>query len=900
MKKNIAKIEEELKQLVTADIDKDNFIWDLLLVYGLPKASISRLKKGNLNLSKDYHGVVWKKKLHFKYSDSDNLHEKITQIASEVKHSERFVILTDFKDFLAIDTKTEDTLDCNINELYKHFDFFLPWAGIEKTQRHNENPADVKAAEKMAKLFDEIKKDNPSSTSENLHELNVFFTRLLFCYFAEDTNIFKDSEFTNAIASHTHEDGSDLQEFLCRLFDVLDTPNKERKDLPEYLDKFPYVNGGLFKEDVKLPEFSARSRRMILDSGDLDWKDINPDIFGSMIQAVVRGLEGDDNTKHYTSVPNIMKVINPLFLDELYEEYEKTIDNKHKANELLQRIYKLKIFDPACGSGNFLIIAYKELRKLEMKIFEDHEMLAFSGIKLSQFYGIELNETAHEVAMLSLWLTEHQMNVEFLEKFGQVNPTLPLKDAGNIVLGNACRIPWEDVCPKEKDDEIYILGNPPYLGSFLQNSEQKSDLKFVCNGMKSYKDLDYIAPWFIKGSDYIGNSQKIHCSFVTTNSICQGEQVGLLWPRIFTNDVFIFFAYHSFKWSNSAKGNAGVYCSIIGISKNKKLPKKIFSNQRKIIVEHISPYLTPSNNSNIIISKRLTSLSELPKMSYGSKIVDGGHLILNKEEKDNLLQNYPILEKYIKKLMGSAEFIKKLERWILFMKEEDVAQLLSIEEIKLRLQNVKTFRLKSTEKSTREMASMPFQYYYSVHQEGTALIIPRTSSIRRMYIPMGFLDGNTIISDAANAIYSSESWILSLLQSNMHMVWVRAVGGRLKVDYRYSSQLCYNTFPFPDISEQRKQEITQCVFRILEEREKHPDKTLAQLYDPDKMPQGLREAHKANDEVIEKCYRSKPFESDEERLEYLFKLYEKMIAEEKEKDTLFEKPKKTRKRKKTD
>ncbi len=894
MKKNIAKIEEELKQLVTADIDKDNFIWDLLLVYGLPKASISRLKKGNLNLSKDYHGVVWKKKLHFKYSDSDNLHEKITQIASEVKHSERFVILTDFKDFLAIDTKTEDTLDCNINELYKHFDFFLPWAGIEKTQRHNENPADVKAAEKMAKLFDEIKKDNPSSTSENLHELNVFFTRLLFCYFAEDTNIFKDSEFTNAIDSHTHEDGSDLQEFLRRLFDVLDTHEKDRKDLPEYLNKFPYVNGGLFKEDVKLPEFSARSRRMILDSGDLDWKDINPDIFGSMIQAVVRGLEGDDNTKHYTSVPNIMKVINPLFLDELYEEYVKTIDNKHKAKELLQRIYNLKIFDPACGSGNFLIIAYKELRKLEMKIFEDHEMLAFSGIKLSQFYGIELNETAHEVAMLSLWLTEHQMNVEFLEKFGQVNPTLPLKDAGNIVLGNACRIPWEDVCPKEKDDEIYILGNPPYLGGRMQDKNQKADLAVAYGLYGKAPKVDYIAGWFLKASEYIKDCNSKY-SFVTTNSICQGEQVDMIWSIILNNKQEIGFAYSNFKWDNNAKNNAAVIVTIIGVRNQSPLPKYIFSKTSKVIVKNINPYLLDAKNT--FIKKRTIPLSRFMSMEYGNMAIDGGYLILSVEEMKHLLSINPETSTVVRKIIGAQEFLNGKVRYCLWIKDEQLEFVNSIPLIAERIKAVKKKRLAIDDKGSLELAKRPHQFREMKEGLESSIIVPTVSSERREFIPIGFMNKEDVIIAPNQVIYDPEPYYLGVLSSKMHMVWMKTVAGRLKTDFRYSSSLVYNTFPFPDISEQRKQEITQCVFRILEEREKHPDKTLAQLYDPDKMPQGLREAHKANDEVIERCYRSKPFESDEERLEYLFKLYEKMIAEEKEKDTLFEKPKKTRKRK---
>ena len=476
---NIAEIEKKLQDLVDS-FTEETFVFNLLLAYGTPKSTITRLKKGLSNLSKAEGELLLKKKFFFKKVESSLLHSTIDDLTKEketLKHNPRFVVVTDYETLLAVDTKTNDTLDIAIKDLPKHYDFFLPWAGMEKAQIVDENPADVKAAEKMAKLYDEIVKENETKTEEEVHALNVFLTRLLFCYFAEDSNIFADNQFTNAIEQHTQADGSDLHTYIERLFDVLNTEKRD-SSLPEYLKAFPYVNGGLFREKYAIPKFSAKSRRIMIEVGSLDWSAINPDIFGSMIQAVITPEHRGGLGMHYTSVPNIMKVIEPLFLDDLYEAFEKAKASKKKLQELLNRIAKLKIFDPACGSGNFLIIAYKELRRLEMKILSamddlsSQKSFAFSEIKLTQFYGIELDDFAHEVAILSLWLAEHQMNLEFYKAFGRTSPALPLKGGGNIVHGNATRIDWEEVCPKEDGDEIYILGNPPYLGARLQSKEQ--------------------------------------------------------------------------------------------------------------------------------------------------------------------------------------------------------------------------------------------------------------------------------------------------------------------------------------------------------------------------------------------------------------------------------------------
>lgn len=880
----IAQIESNLRTLIE-NFKPQTFAFDLLLAYGSPKAAIARLEKGDLNQLESKGELTHRKQLFFKVAPSNALHALIDELANDQKVSKntpRFIIVTDYETLLAVDTKTKDTLDIKLQDLTKHYDFFLPWAGMERAQHKDENPADVKAAEKMAKLYDEIIRENTPKTKEEVHALNVFLTRLLFCYFAEDTNIFDDNQFTKAIHSHTQTDGSDLDNYLQRLFDVLNTEKRDDA-LPEYLKAFPYVNGGLFRDRVPLPKFTMKSRNIMIEVGTLNWSEINPDIFGSMIQAVITPEHRGGMGMHYTSVPNIMKVIEPLFLNDLYEEFEQSKENKTKLANLHKRLTNLKIFDPACGSGNFLIIAYKELRKLEMKIFKQIDLISgqrsfvFSEIKLSQFYGIELDDFAHEVAILSLWLAEHQMNLEFFREFGRTSPTLPLHQGGNIVQGNATRLNWEEVCPKEAGDEIYILGNPPYLGSSMQDEEQKKDLALVCHGFENYKNLDYIACWFVKGANYIVDTNAYY-AFVSTNSICQGEQVGLLWPYILEKNLEIKFAYTSFKWTNNAKSNAAVIVSIIGISNISMNLKKLYSNGISRIVNNINPYLTAGRS--VVLPRRGKPISSLPPMLYGNKSTDNGYLFLTFEEKEELLKQYPQAAKYIKKLIGSNELINSIQRWCLWINDEEVEDAKKVPFISDRLNAVTEWRNSSKAPCTVKYAEYPNRFKQITFRNTAAIVIPRVSSERREYIPFGFVDSDTIVLDSAQAIYIPNSFIFGVISSKMHMAWVKITAGRLKSDYRYSSALCYNNFPFPDISERQKETIAELVYNILDEREQHSEKTLAQLYDPDKMPSGLREAHHQLDLAIERCYRAKPFESDEERLEYLFKLYEEMMGRE--------------------
>ncbi len=883
---NLDKLQQSVRAIV-ANLDELEFVYQLLRVYDLPKASITRLKNGHYNKSKNTGEILWRKKLCFKHEPEADLHHCIDELKSDeavTQHKPRFIIVTDFETLLALDTKTDDTIDTPIKNLADHFDFFLPWAGMEKSKIQSESLADIRAAEKMGRLYEMILADNDVKTDEDRHALNIFLSRLLFCFFAEDTDIFESDQFTNAIASHTAEDGSDLQGYLQKLFDVLATEDNQRRSFPAFLREFPYVNGGLFCEQYPVPVFNRKSRQIIIECGSLNWKKINPDIFGSMMQAVVHTGKRASLGMHYTSVANIMKVIEPLFLNELKEELDAAGTSKKKLDALLKRLYNVRIFDPACGSGNFLIIAYKELCRLEIEIFrrlgksgKSVQMDLFrSNLQLTQFYGIELDDFAHETAMLSLWLAEHQMNLEFKSVFGATRPTLPLQEGGNIVCGNATRLDWDAVCPV--DGEVIVLGNPPYLGARKQNRMQKADMATVFENVSNYKNLDYISCWFFLGTRYIKNNNA-KLAFVTTNSVTQGEQVSLLWPLLFSQGVDIFFAHRAFKWTNSAKGSAGVMCVVIGLSSSGVREKYIHDDGKSIRVSEISPYLTDGEFQYVI--KRNTPLSSVPRMRFGNMPNEGGNLILSLDEREKLESENPGSARFIRKFVGSREFIHGIERYCLWIEDADLNHANQLESIADRINRSEQHRLNSKDLGTQKLAQRPHQFRDTHSSKKSTIVVPSVSSERRVYIPIGFVDSNTIVSNLAFAVYDPPTYIFAFLSSAIHMVWVRAHAGRLKTDYRYSLSICYNTFPFPSIGYNQKSKLESCVLDVLDQREAYPERTLADLYDPDKMPDSLRDAHHQMDLAVERCYRKKPFSSDEERLEYLFKLYETMIKEEK-------------------
>ncbi len=883
---NSSQVEINLKNLINT-FDKETFIYELLVAYGISRTTVTRLKKGDFNLSKVPGEVLYKKKVLFKEVLSDSLLttiDEITKNEESLKHNPRFVIVTDFKTLLAKDTRTGLTLDIPILEIDKHFHFFLPWANSEINKNKIDTTADRDASYEMAKLYDILVHENPNIYDDGGHNLNIFLSRILFCFFAEDTNIFPvEGIFTNTLELHTNRNGSDVDSFLDRLFLKLNT--EFDNDAPAFLKEFPYVNGGLFNDTIKSPKFSSKARKIILECGNLNWSEINPDIFGSMIQAVVNPEYRSGLGMHYTSVPNIMKVIEPLFLNELNEEFEKNKENPLKLKKLIHRISKLKIFDPACGSGNFLIIAYKELRRLEINILqqinelETQKSIVFTELKLSQFYGIELDDFAHEMAILSLWLAEHQMNKEFIDElhdFGKAKPILPLKEAGHITQGNATRLDWEIVCPKSKNDEIYILGNPPYLGSKNQGDIQRKDIQIVLGN--SSKILDYISCWFYKGAEYI-KGINAELAFVTTNSICQGEQVASLWPKILKDSIEISFAHQSFKWTNNAKSNAGVSVVIVGLgNKGNKGNKYLFNGLLINTVSEINPYLI-EGKTIYIISKGKPFL-DYPDMIGGNVAYDSGNLIFSEEEMNNFISKEPNSKKWFKKAIGGKELINDGIRYCLWFKNVGLNEIQDLKLVMERVEKVKKARLSAKDKGTHKLAERSHQFR-DLNNPNNYIAIPKTSSERREYIPMKYLNDDIIPLDSIRIVADAEPYLFGILNSKMHMVWIKIVAGKLKTDYRYSKNICYNTFPFPKLKLKDIENINLHVFNIIEEREKHSEKSLAQLYDPKKMPKGLKEAHSELDLAIERCYRLKPFESDVERLEFLFKQYELMTQNKK-------------------
>lgn len=872
---NISDIENKLKNLVE-EVKDDEFIFDFLSAFGVPDASIKRLKDGDRNLSKVKNEIIWRNKIFFRFEKESDLHDTIDELKKSTlvsKFTPRFIIVTNFDSFLALDLVSGDSLDINFNKIHHNADFFLPLAGIEKAKLVAENPADIKAAENLGKLYDVIYQDNQPKSDDELHALNVFLSRLLFCFFAEDTDIFLKKQFSNSISSHTDTDGSDLTEYLERLFKVLNTEN--RKDLPSYLISFPYVNGGLFEKDYKVPKFSKKARQLIIDCGNLNWADINPDIFGSMIQAVVHKGKRSDFGIHYTSVTNIKKVIGPLFLDNLIQDLNDAGISKADLTRLHKKLQKIRVFDPACGSGNFLIISYKELCFIEIeilkKLYGNQTSFRFvSSIQLNQFFGIEIDDFAHETAKLSLWLAEHQMNTVFKQVFGTAKATLPLKEGGNIVCGDATKLKWEDVCPSDDNCEVYIIGNPPYLGSSMQSKSQKENLATVFNGFKNYKNLDFIACWFLLAGKYIKN-RNAYAALVSTNSIVQGEQVSLLWPMLLQLGIEIGFCHLPFNWSNSAKGNAGVTCVVIGLRNKSNSKKYIFYDKHRKIAKNINPYLV--DGENVIVGRGKRNISGFPPILRGDTPTDDGNLIFTKEEKDIFLNKYPNASKYFRKLVGSVELIRGYNRWCIWVQDEEVNEAKEIAGIAEIFEKVRKFRLNSNAPSTVENSKVCHRFLQIQHKEESSIIIPRVASERREYITCGFFPKGTIILDSAHVIYSPPKYIFSIISCKMHMAWVKVVAGRMRSDIRYSSELCYNAFPFPKIDSDKIKILDEFAVKIITEREKFPLLTIADLYDPNKMPQSLRKIHSDLDSFIDACYDPKGYANDNERLEVLFKMY---------------------------
>ena len=876
MRLTFADVQRNVSEISNRESYGFDFVFELLLAYGRASSAVTKLRSGVNNLASDKaNEVLQRGVVYFKHvPENSKLHSTIEVLKQDpivVRYNPRYLIATDYKQLVAMDTKKGSTLDIKLRDIDRNVDFFYGWTGDEVTSEKTEAVADRRAADKMKELYAEIERINLYKLADKMgnfrHDLNVFFSRLLFCFFAEDTRIFSKDEpalFTNAIKDFTQTDGSDLDTFLRTLFDALDTEDKSCFTSP--FSKFPYVNGTIFdtkKHSIGIPKFNAQARKLILDCGSQNWAEINPDIFGSMFQSIVDEEQRGSHGQHYTSVPNIMKTIDPLFLDELREEFDNSYDNEQKLQRLWDRISAIKIFDPACGSGNFLIIAYKELRKIEHGIIErlygeEHTRTMLSGkltsrIKLDNFYGIEIDDFPHEIAILSLYLAKHQMNIEFEKQFGREIKLIPLKDNANIIHGDSTKLDWNSVCPNvphktgirnmpqqgaliepeevqsELDlqqviwDEIYLIGNPPYLGSSMQNKDQKASMARVFKGFKNYKNLDLIAAWFKIGADYIsGTTAKL--AFVSTNSICQGEQVGLLWPYIFDRKIEIGFAYSSFKWINGARNNAGVTVIIINLRNAINNPKYIFTAGVRRDASNINAYLL--DGPNVFVPRRGNPISKLPKMVYGNKATDGGYLILSEDEKRQILDAYQNAGQYIKRYMGSEDLTKGIRRYCLWIPDKSVDKAKTIPDIASRLEAVAANRLKSKAPSTQEYAKYPNRFKQRTYKPTPSIIIPRVTSERRQYIPIDYLGDDTVISDAAFALYDAEPWVFGIISSRMHIVWVRTVAGRLKTDFRYSSDLAYNNFPTPVLHDYQKKEISSCARAVLFARENHTEKTI--------------------------------------------------------------------------
>lgn len=903
---NAVEIEEAISALAKQPFDPDEFPYAFLIAFGNKATTLKRLRSGTSNKS-DLDGVLQTNNIHLKSCAPGTVSETLAALKASpatTKAKAKFILATDGQALEAEDLNTGDTIACDFKDFPDHFGFFLPLAGISTVKQIRESSFDIKATGRLNRLYVELLKTNPDwGTADRRHDMNHFMARLIFLFFAEDTSILNGEDlFTATVTQMSDKDSSNTHEVISELFRAMNTKIEDRAtaNLPRWADTFPYVNGGLFSGSTEAPKFSKIARSYLLHIGSLDWTKINPDIFGSMIQAVADDEERGALGMHYTSVPNILKVLNPLFLDDLNAQLEAAGDNKRKLDNLRKRISKIRVFDPACGSGNFLVIAYKEMRSIEAKIN------AYCGepdrrtdIPLTNFRGIELRDFPAEIARLALIIAEYQCDVTYRGHKDALAAFLPLDAENWITQGNALRLDWLTVCPptsqkvdmrgedlfmsplekaqidfKNEGGETYICGNPPYIGDKLQSAEQKADMQALfSSASKRWKSFDYICGFFFKASQYIGQDRQAAVAFVSTNSICQGVQASQFWQVILT-DCCINFAHTSFKWKNLAANNAGVMCVIVGLAEIATKEKRIYYNDVAREVDSISPYLT--EGENIFVIERRSPLSAVTPMMLGNVPKDGGNLIYTVDEARNATK---IEEKYLRQLFGSQEFIKGTSRYCLWI--DDTAVVASTEDanISRRLEAVRSMRASSKKGPTRDWASRPHRFVEIRSPDyREVLIVPRVSSESRDYLPVGYLPLGSIVLDSAFALYDAPLWNMALVASRLHLAWIATVCGKLKTDYRYSNTLGWNTFPVPRLTQKNKDDLTRCAEDILLAREAHFPATIADLYKPDAMPENLRAAHDRNDEVLERIYIGRRFRNDTERLEKLFEMYTKMTT----------------------
>ena len=919
---NAVEIEEALSNLACQPFDADEFPFAFLAAFGNKDTALKRLRTGNNNASDVPGGVLQRNNIHIAVCETGAVGETLRALRASpatAKARAKFILATDGETLEAEELAGGETIACAYPDFPDHFGFFLPLAGISTVKEIKDNPVDVRATGRLNKLYVELLRANPDwATNLRRPAMNHFMARLVFCFFAEDTGIFNgEGLFTHTIEQMSERDGANTHEVMSEIFRAMNIKIAERAiaqpRLRSWADPFPYVNGGLFSGSTEVPRFTRMARTYLIHAGSLNWKKINPDIFGSMIQAVADDEERGALGMHYTSVPNILKVLNPLFLDKLRAALAEAGNNERKLLNLRKRMARIRVFDPACGSGNFLVIAYKQMREIEAEINRRRgEPHLGSEIPLTNFRGIELRDFPAEIARLALIIAEFQCDVLYRGQKDALAEFLPLDAQNWIVCGNALRLDWLSICPPtgtgvklvandlfgtpdqteiyfaNEGGETYICGNPPYLGSRDQKDEQKADLRFLFDKrLQNWKSLDYVAGWFVKATDYCTKTGTI-AAFVSTNSICQGLQVPVLWPEIFTSGCQIDFAHTSFRWANLASHNAGVTVAIIGITSEPRSPRRLFSlDDSGQTIEHqcvhINAYLAVG--TSVIVEKASRPFDSRSEMTFGNMPLDGGHLLLSRDERDALHLTPTQQRRFIRRIYGSAEFIRGIERYCLWIQDEHLAEAQAIPPIAQRIQAVRRIRLNGGT-TAQELADRSHKFQRTIIGKYSTLIVPRVSSETRNYLPCGYEPSGSIASDAVCAMYDAPLWNMALIASRLHLVWVGTVCGKMKTDFRYSNTLGWNTFPVPLLTEQNKADLTACAENILLAREAHFPATIADLYDPDTMPENLRHAHERNDEVLERIYIGRRFRNDTERLEKLFELYSKMTAAAKAKPAL--------------
>ena len=911
---NAVEIEAAISALVEQPFDPVEFPYAFLAAFGNKETTIKRLRSGATNKS-DLGGVLQTNNIHIAVAEVGGVAETLKALKNSpttARAKARYILATDGVALEAEHLVTGETVACHYEDFPDHFGFFLELAGISTIKPIRDSSFDIRATSRLNRLYVELLKDNPDWGAEALREeMNHFMARLIFCFFAEDTDIFPGNGlFTDTVATMSDRDSSNTHEVIGEIFRAMNTTPSGRAGagILRWADRFPYVNGGLFAGSIRVPQFSKISRSYLLHIGNLDWTQINPDIFGSMIQAVADDEERGALGMHYTSVPNILKVLNPLFLDDLRDKLEEAGDNPRKLLNLRNRMARIRVFDPACGSGNFLVIAYKQMREIEAEINRRRgEADRASEIPLTNFRGIELRHFSAEIARLALIIAEYQCNVLYRGKQLALAEFLPLDKQNWITCGNALRLDWLELMdaystgvklvaddlfetPRQQAQidfeheggEHYLCGNPPYLGSTWQSKEQKADLQAIFDGrVKNWKSLDYVAGWFMKAADYCVRTQAA-AAFVSTNSICQGQQVPTLWPVVFETGCQIEFAHTSFKWANLATHNAGVTVVIVGISAQPRSPRRLFSlgDDGQTIekqCDQINAYLVAG--SFVVVQRRAMPLSNLMIMTKGNQPTDGGHLLLSRNEVEDLTLTIEQQARFVRRIYGSAEYIRGLERYCLWIEDKHLSEAMTIPAITRRLESVRATRLESSKSATVDVAEFPHRFG-EIRQTGeeTVIVVPSVSSESREFLPCGYEPAGTIVSNLVFALYDAPLWNMGLIASRLHLVWIGTVCGKMKTDFRYSNTLGWNTFPVPTLTEKNKADLTRCAEDILLAREAHFPATIADLYDPEKMPADLRQAHERNDEVVERIYIGRRFRNDTERLEKLFDLYTRMTA----------------------